>query len=217
VRLAELALAGGLLAGQSSELCALDAKEGLVALRARHLEPDVGFGERGLDLCRRLEARSLTESAHPGEQSRELPEPGAARQPLLREIAEISGRRARGDVVPELEVVLAKVYDVLARNRKSIKLADRCAADYPELADIWFRGGREGLLAALDAYLDSRSHRGLRRFPDARVRTRLVLETIVFWAVHRYWDPFPQPTEEASARATDVRFLAAALVNDAKR
>ena len=52
-------------------------EEGLVALRARHLEPGVGFGERGLDFSRRLTAPGLTESAHPGEQSRELPEPGA--------------------------------------------------------------------------------------------------------------------------------------------
>jgi hypothetical protein len=58
---------------------------------------------------------------------------------------------------------------------------------------------------------------GLRRFPDAVVRTRLVLETIVFWAVHRHWDPFPQPTNEASARATVIRFLVAALVDLAKR
>jgi AcrR family transcriptional regulator len=140
-----------------------------------------------------------------------------AREPLVREIAAISGRRPRGDIADELEVVLAKVYDVLAKNRRSIKLADRCAADYPKLADIWFRGGREGLLGALDDYLDSRSRQGLRRFPDAVVRTRLVLETIVFWAVHRHWDPFPQPTNEPSARATVVRFLVAALVDLAKR
>jgi AcrR family transcriptional regulator len=140
-----------------------------------------------------------------------------AREPLLREISEISRRRPRGDAAAELEIVLGKVYDVLAANRKSIKLANRCASDYPELADIWFRGGREGLLGALDGYLKSRSHRGLRRFPNAAVRTRLVLETIVFWAVHRHWDPFPQPTEEATARATVIRFLTAALMDKAKR
>ena len=67
MRLAELALAAGFVAGQSGELGALDVEEGLVALRARHLEPGVGFGERGLDLSRRLEALGLTESADPGE------------------------------------------------------------------------------------------------------------------------------------------------------
>lgn len=140
-----------------------------------------------------------------------------AREPLVQEIAEIAAARAPRDVVPEIELVLGKVYDVLARNRRSIKLADRCAADYPELAAIWFGAGREGLLGALDSYLESRARRALRRFPDEGVRTRLVLETIVFWAVHRHWDPSPQQTNEASTRATVVRFLAAALVEESKR
>jgi len=140
-----------------------------------------------------------------------------AREPLIGEIAEISRRSSRGDVTAELEVVLGNIYDVLARNRRSIKLADRCAADYPELADLWFRGGRVGLVAALEGYLASRSQRGLRSFPDTAVRTRIVLETIVFWAVHRHWDPFPQTTDEATARATVIRFLVAALVDGEKR
>lgn len=153
------------------------------------------------------------------------PKPGAtlryvrerlAKEPLVGEIMAIAKRRPRGDVVAELEVVLGKIYDVLAKNRRSIKLADRCAADYPDLAEVWFRGGREGLLGALGAYLDSRSHRGLRRFPEAAVRTRLVLETLVFWGVHRHWDPFPQPSDGARTRATVIRFLAAALVEGAK-
>jgi class 3 adenylate cyclase len=63
VRLAELALAGGVVAGQTSQLCALDVEERLVALRARHLEPGVGLGERGLDVTRRLEAVGSMELA----------------------------------------------------------------------------------------------------------------------------------------------------------
>src|SRR5262245_41755316 len=133
-----------------------------------------------------------------------------AKEPLIQEIADVSARRLRGDLIHELEEVLGKIYDVLARNRRSIKLADRCATDYPALADIWFRGGREGLLGALAAYLESRS-RGLRQFPDPAVSARVVVETIVFWAVHRHWDPAPQSTDEATTRATVVEFLGAGL------
>ena len=78
MRLAELALPRGIVAGQSSELGTLDAKEGLVALRARHLEPGVGFRERGLDLSCRLDAVGLAESADSGEESEELPESSTA-------------------------------------------------------------------------------------------------------------------------------------------
>jgi hypothetical protein len=56
VRLAELALAGGFVAAEACQLGALDVEERLVALRARHLEPGVSFGERCLDVSRRLDA-----------------------------------------------------------------------------------------------------------------------------------------------------------------
>jgi hypothetical protein len=51
----------GLVAIQTSQLSGLDVEEGLVALRVRHLEPGGGFGERGLNLIRSLEAASLAE------------------------------------------------------------------------------------------------------------------------------------------------------------
>jgi len=41
-----------------------------------------------------------------------------------------------------------------------------------------------------------------------------VLETLVFWAVHRHWDPSPQAVDEGSARRTVLCFLAAALVKE---
>src|SRR5213593_2402875 len=49
VRVAEFALAGGVVAAEARHLGAFDAKEGLVALRARHLEPGISFGDCGLD------------------------------------------------------------------------------------------------------------------------------------------------------------------------
>jgi hypothetical protein len=52
-----------LIAGQLGQLGALFVEEGLVALRTRHLEPGVGFGERGFDVSRRLEAPGSTESS----------------------------------------------------------------------------------------------------------------------------------------------------------
>src|SRR5882724_6430613 len=48
-----------------------------------------------------------------------------AREPLIGEIAEISRTKSRGAIRVELEGVLGNVYDVLTKNRRSIKLADR--------------------------------------------------------------------------------------------
>src|SRR3990172_5694004 len=58
------------------------------------------------------------------------------------------------DVRAELETVLGELYDALARHRTAIKLLDRCAPDYPELAKLWYRGSREGSLSLLARYLD---------------------------------------------------------------
>src|SRR5262249_27695376 len=78
MRFAEFALAGGAVAGKPRQLGALDVEKGLVALRARHLEPGGGFGERCLDRVLCLPAPVLAECAHPGEQSRKLPDSAAA-------------------------------------------------------------------------------------------------------------------------------------------
>jgi AcrR family transcriptional regulator len=119
------------------------------------------------------------------------------------------------DVGAELETVLGELYDALARHRTAIKLLDRCASDYPELAKLWYRAGREGALSLLGRYLDDRARRGrLRRFEDGAIAARIVLETLVFWAVHRHWDPSPQDVDETSARRTALAFLTSALVKE---
>jgi hypothetical protein len=91
VRLAELALAGGFVAGKPSQLGALDVKEGLVTFCARHLEPGVGFGKRGLYLSRRLEAVGFAEGADSGE----LGENSQNRVPRGRETAIASSASAK--------------------------------------------------------------------------------------------------------------------------
>jgi AcrR family transcriptional regulator len=125
--------------------------------------------------------------------------------------------RARvNDIRNELESVLGELYDTLARHRTAIKLLDRCARDLPELAKLWQRGGRENALALLIRYLEDRARRRLlRRFDDAAIEARIVLENLVFWAVHQHWDAAPQRVDEESARRTVLDFVGAALLSRA--
>jgi AcrR family transcriptional regulator len=117
------------------------------------------------------------------------------------------------DVRAELETILGELYDTLARHRTAIKLLDRCAHDYPELAKVWHRVGRVGALALLARYLGDRARRRrVRRSEDDAITARIVLETLVFWAVHRHWDPSPQQVDEATSRRTVIDFLVVALV-----
>jgi hypothetical protein len=92
---------------------------------------------------------------------------------------------------------------------------DAAGRDFPELADLWFQTGREGVLALLTEYFDDRIRRKLfRAVPDVSVAARLVLETTVFWAVHRHWDPRPQSVDETVSEETVVRFVVAAFVGE---
>lgn len=152
------------------------------------------------------------------------PTPGATLDMVEKRVAEegalpsltaaLSRARVR-EVRKEVETIVGELYDALARHRTSIKLLDRCAPDYPDLAKVWYRGGREGALSLLTRYLDDRARRGrLRRFEDTAIAARIVLETLVFWAVHRHWDPSPQVVDEDSARRTVLAFLTNSLVKE---
>jgi AcrR family transcriptional regulator len=150
------------------------------------------------------------------------PKPGAivdlvrqrfARNPMIGDLAAIGNRRRTVDARRELESVVRRMYATLARERTAIKLADRCAADIPELATLWFEHGRYGLLGVLTRYLETRIRRKVLRPVAAPATTaRLLLELVVFWAVHRHWDPAPQPISDRQAEEAVVDFVLAALL-----
>ena len=125
------------------------------------------------------------------------------------------GRSRVPDPRAELEAIVRELYDALAHNRRGIKLLDRSAPDYPELAALWFEGARGGLLGRLGQYLKDRGRRRLLRpVPDAAVAARLIIETLVFWAVHRHWESHPQAVDESVAKETVVRFIVSALAKE---
>lgn len=108
----------------------------------------------------------------------------------------------------EFEGIVRELYDTVERNRQGIKLLDRSARDQPELAALWFEGARGGLVAALTQYLEREIRRGaMTQVTDFAVAARLIVETVVFWAVHRRWDPHPQIVDDTSARETVIRLL----------
>ena len=131
----------------------------------------------------------------------------------------LARRQVRG-VADEFSGILHDLYDVLARNRRRLKLLDRSARDYPEIAALWFDGARGGLLALLEAYLEDRIRRGHLVSPGhIGVTARLLLETTVFWAVHRHWDLPPATAsssaiEESEVRQSVIRLLVRSLVKE---
>jgi AcrR family transcriptional regulator len=125
------------------------------------------------------------------------------------------GQQRVDDPGAELEAIVRDLYDTVARNRFGLKVLDRSARDLPDLAALWFEGTRGGLTGVLAQYLDDRIRRKrFRRVPDTAAAARLIIETVVFWAVHRHWDPHPQAVDEATAKETVVRFIVGALVKE---
>lgn len=118
------------------------------------------------------------------------------------------------NVRAELEAIVLELYDLLSRHRVGIKLIDRCAADHPELAEVWHGTGRRGAMELLRRYLEDRIRRG--RIPpveDVAVTARVVLEHVVTWGVHRHWDAAPQVMDQDVVRRTVASFVVHALLH----
>lgn len=149
------------------------------------------------------------------------PQPGAtlayirerlAQNQTLPTLTAALNRQRVKDIRAELSGIVEELYDTLARNRHGIKLLDRSAQDLPELAALWFDTARGGLITMVGQYLERRMQRKLLRpLPDAAVTTRLIIEAVSFWAVHRHWDPQPQVVEDMIARDTVIQFIVNAL------
>lgn len=120
----------------------------------------------------------------------------------------VSPGHPSGDVAAELEEILVDLYRLVSRNRRAIKMVDRCALEHPELADLWFSQGRWAQHGLLVEYLERAVRAGaLRPLPDVAIAARHLLETVVFWAVHRHWDPSPQDIVETEVETVIVRLL----------
>lgn len=113
----------------------------------------------------------------------------------------------------ELEDIIRELYTKTSRYRVGMKLVERSALDYPELAVLWFGEMRGRILQQLTAYLQLRMEKGLlRQVPDYAATARLIVETIVFFSVHRHQDPFPTAMSDHIAEETVVDNLVNAYV-----
>jgi AcrR family transcriptional regulator len=128
----------------------------------------------------------------------------------------VSGRLAIRDPERELVTVLSDLYRRLADNRMTVKLVDRCAPEYPELAAVWFGEGRYAQQQLLAQLLEKRARRKrYRRAESSQVVARTVIESIAFWAMHRHFDASPQAVDDALAERTLIDLLVHGLLEKA--
>lgn len=122
------------------------------------------------------------------------------------------------DVADELRDIVRELYDSLSRSRAAVRLMERSALDWPELAAVWFGEIRRELLRRLRLYLERRiAARKLRPVASIDATARLVLETVAWCALHRHGDPEPPPESEATMADATVDFVVAALLRHEDR
>jgi len=155
------------------------------------------------------------------------PRPGAtaqhvrnrlAKQPALPTLLAALGRKRVADARADVTEIVRELYRTLSANRRAIKLMDRSAQFHPQLAAVWFTGARGTLIDGLSTYLESRIKLKLfHPVPDTRVAARVILETIVTWAVHRHWDPSPQKIDDQVAEDTVVQLIVGGLMREVQQ
>lgn len=110
------------------------------------------------------------------------------------------------------DIVLAELYDGLSRNRTALKLVATSAVDWPELGEVWFGRTRRGLVDRLAAWIDDGTRAGRFRAVHPAAAARLVAETLTWFAVHRHFDPAPDPLSDDLARTTAIDAMMRMLV-----
>jgi AcrR family transcriptional regulator len=161
----------------------------------------------------------------PEPQALPLPTPAASvtvayvRERLAAEAADmmlprvLAGTLVIKDFEREISSVLSDLYQRIKRNRLAVKLVDRCAVDYPELAAVWFGEGRWAQHRLLVEWLTKRaSKRRMRRVDNPDIVARTILETIAFWAMHRHFDASPQAVSDADAERTVIDLFSNGLL-----
>jgi len=125
------------------------------------------------------------------------------REGRIKSLESALSRKPVGSAKQELEAIVRELYSRIARYHTGIKLLDRSALDWPQLAELWSGQLRAKLVEQLAKYLQQRIDAGLLRpIPSPRAAARLIIETVGFFAMHRHYDPFPTPMEDKTAEDT---------------
>jgi AcrR family transcriptional regulator len=101
-------------------------------------------------------------------------------------------RRRVVDAAAELEAVAGELYDRIARNRRPMVVVERSAIDLPALFEVYFVELRRSYFARLARWIARRQRAGhMRRDVDPTVAARVLVESITYFARHRFGDADP--------------------------
>jgi AcrR family transcriptional regulator len=115
------------------------------------------------------------------------------------------GPVSRVDPARELDAIVRELFRRTSQRWLALKLLERCAVDWPELAELWFSDHRLRLLRQLTQYLERRMAADrLRKAPDPAAAARLILELVAAFAMHCRADPYPGAVDMSVAEEAVV-------------
>src|SRR3954454_5183839 len=93
------------------------------------------------------------------------------------------------DVREEVSAIVREHYVALHRYRRFVRLTERSALDWPDMAERYYTRGRQPHVRQLGSYISARVTSGhFAAVPDPDVAARFVIETVAWFANHRYGD-----------------------------
>jgi AcrR family transcriptional regulator len=117
------------------------------------------------------------------------------------------------DVEAEITAIVGEQFDAVVACRTLLRLVERCAADWPALAAAFYTDGRRTHLERWARYLGRRSAAGLiGPIADTGIASRFVMETIAWFANHRFGDHDGAALDDDAVRHEVVTLITRALV-----
>lgn len=134
-------------------------------------------------------------------------------RPFVEPLAVALRRRRVEDVRVELEAIVREFFFLTGLTRRATDIIERSAREMPEFAALMSSELRHPLLTSLTDYLEKRTRSGhLRPTPDPAVTARFIIETVTWFARHRFNHPNAADISDEAAEATVVDLVTAALV-----
>lgn len=160
------------------------------------------------------------------DQELELPVPGRSLELVLHDVRERARallrlprlsaaleERAPSDGAEELAGVVEELYDLIGGTRRLADMVERSAPDRPELAALFYEEWRAGVLGRLEAYLGARVAGGtFDSVDDVEVGARFVVETVAWFARHRFHDVDGWKLDGRASERTVVDLIVRAFV-----
>jgi len=116
------------------------------------------------------------------------------------------------DVTAEVRGIVLELYRWLHRYRRAIELVERCATDWPDVVQVFYRRFWRGGVRRVADYLARRVSEGAipARGQDL-ASAHLVIESLTWMAVHREWSPDGASLPAGAAEEAALALLVPAI------